>query len=100
HRQELLEERQAIEQQQAVLRAAERAGHESREQRHVLAQRVADEVERLNTEIAEAEELEGDVRDAVAWAEQLRLELGDQMPPPEVFDLDAARRRIATLQRE
>ena len=97
---QLLSERQAVEQNQAILRAAERAAHETRETRHVLAQRAADEVERLNAEVAETQELEGDVSGSANWAEQLRLQLGEESQPEDVFDLDAARRRIATLQRE
>lgn len=99
---DLLSERQGIEQQLAVLRAAERAAHETREARHVAAQRAADEVERINTEIAETAELEAELSGDAVWAEQLRLELDEagSEQPLESFDLDAARRRIATLQRE
>ena len=99
---DLLAERQAIEQQLAVLRAAERAAHETREARHVAAQRAADEVERINTEIAETAELEAELSGDAIWAEQLRLELDEagSAEPLDSFDLDAARRRIASLQRE
>ena len=99
-RADLLAERQAIEQRLAVLRAAERAAHETREARHVAAQRAADEVERLNTEIAETAGLEAEVSGSAAWAEQLRLQHDDQAQPVEAFDVEAARRRIATLQRD
>jgi chromosome segregation protein len=100
-RAELLAERQSVDQQLAVLRAAERAAHDVREARHVAAQRAVDEVERLNTEIAETAELEAEVTGGgVAWAEQLRLQFDTEPEPQPGFDLDAARRRIATLQRE
>jgi chromosome segregation protein len=97
---EIVGQRQALEQRQAALRAAERTAHEEREARHVVAQRAADELERLNTEINETQELEAEANAGGTWAEQLRLELGEQTPPPDAFDIDAARRRIATLQRE
>ncbi len=97
---ELVAERQSTEQRLAVLRAAERAAHETREVRHVAAQRAADEVERLNTEIAETAELEAEATGSAAWAEQLRLQFDDHSQPLESLDLEAARRRIATLQRE
>jgi chromosome segregation protein len=93
-------ERQAVEQRLGVLRAADRAAHETREARHVVAQRATDEVERLNTEINETQELEADMSGGAAWAEQLRLELDEHTEPREAFDLEATRRRIATLQRE
>jgi chromosome segregation protein len=95
-------ERQDVEQQLAVLRAAERAARETREARHVAAQRAQDALERLHAEITETAELEADqLGGGAAWAEQLRLELGEAaLPPEQSFDLDAARRRIATLQRE
>jgi chromosome segregation protein len=96
---DLLGERQSTEQRLAVLRAAERSAHETREARHVAAQRAVDEVERLNTEIAETAELEAETSGSAAWAEQLRLQF-DEQAPLEAFDLEAARRRIATLQRE
>ncbi|MDQ6669295.1 MAG: AAA family ATPase [Chloroflexota bacterium] len=96
----VVNERQAVEQRLGVLRAADRAAHETREARHVVAQRTADEVERLNTEINETQELEAEMSGGAAWAEQLRLQLDEQSVPQEAFDLDAARRRIATLQRE
>ena len=116
----LIGERQAVEQRLADLRAVDRAAHETREARHVSAQRANDEVERINTEIAETQELEADVSGGAEWAEQLRLQLDEHTPPHETraprseaervfdpwseaergFDLDAARRRIATLQRE
>jgi chromosome segregation protein len=57
-------------------------------------------VERLNTEIAETAELEAEASGSAAWAEQLRLQFDEQAQPLEAFDLEAARRRIATLQRE
>ena len=99
---DLLAERQGIEQQLAVLRAAERAAHETREARHVAAQRAADDVERINTEIAETAELEAELSGDAVWAEQLRMELDEASPAQALdsFDVDAARRRIATLQRE
>jgi chromosome segregation protein len=99
-RSDLLAERQSIEQRLAVLRSAERAAHEAREARHVAAQRAVDEVERINTEIAETAELEAEVSGDTAWAEQLRLEFDEAAQPREAFDLEAARRRMATLQRE
>jgi chromosome segregation protein len=83
-----------------VLRAAERAAHEVREARHVAAQRAMDEVERLNSEIAETAEMEAETYGGAAWAEQLRLQFDASAEPLEAFDLEAARRRIATLQRE
>jgi chromosome segregation protein len=99
-RSDLLAERQSVEQRLAVLRSAERAAHEAREARHVAAQRAVDEVERINTEIAETAELEAEVSGDTAWAEQLRLEFDEAAQPREAFDLEAARRRMATLQRE
>jgi chromosome segregation protein len=101
-RAELMAERQAVEQRLAVLRAAERAAHERREARHVAAQRAVDEVERLKTEISETAELEAELSGDTLWAEQLRLQFVEDDPviPQETFDLEAARRRIATLQRE
>src|SRR5207302_629799 len=74
--------------------------HEIREARHVAAQRATDEVERLNTEIAETAEMEAETYSGAAWAEQLRLRFDGLAEPLEAFDLEAARRRIATLQRE
>jgi chromosome segregation protein len=99
---ELVVERQAVEQRLVVLRAAERAARETREARHVAAQRAADELERLNAEIDETAELEGELAGGGAWAEQLRLRFGfdDVAEDPQQFDFEAARRRIATLQRE
>ncbi len=99
---ELVAERQLIEQRLVVLRAAERSARESREARHVAAQRAGDELERLNAEIDETAELEGELAGGRAWAEQLRLRFGfdDASEDPERFDFDGARRRIATLQRE
>jgi chromosome segregation protein len=105
-RAEQLSERQSVEQRLAVLRAAERVAHERREVRHVAAQRAADEVERLKTEISETAELEAELSGDALWAEQLRLQfLQDDTElasasQREAFDLEAARRRIATLQRE
>jgi chromosome segregation protein len=102
-RSDLLTERQVVEQRLAVLRAAERAAHETREARHVAAQRAVDEVERLKTEIAETAELEAELSGDTLWAEQLRLQFqqdSGEAAPREAFDLEAARRRIATLQRE
>lgn len=99
-RRTLQAERQALESQLAAVRAAERSAHEERERRHVAAQRATDEVERLNTEIAETIELEAELGGGVAWAEQLQLGFEDADTAREAFDLDAARRRIATLQRE
>jgi len=97
---ELIAERHAAEQRLGVLRAAERAAHEIREARHVAAQRATDEVERLNTEIAETAEMEAETYGGAAWAEQLRLRFDGSAEPLEAFDLEAARRRIAILQRE
>ena len=78
-----------------------RAAHETREARHVTAQRAADEVERINTEITETQELEAEMSGGAEWAEQLRLQLDEHaQPQKDAFDLEAARRRIATLQRE
>ncbi len=100
-RAELLGERQAVEQRVTVLRAAERLAHEHREARHVVAQRALDAVERLKTEIDETAELESELSGDTLWAEQLRLDLETlDNDPREAFDLEAARRRIATLQRE
>ena len=103
-RAEFVAQRQAVEQELAVLRAAERAAHERREARHVAAQRAVDEVERLKTEIRETAELEAELSGDTLWAEQLRLQLNpleeEFESPQETFDLEAARRRIATLQRE
>jgi chromosome segregation protein len=102
-RAELMAERQAVEQRLAVLRAAERSAHERREARHVAAQRALDEVERLKTEINETAELEAELSGDAVWAEQLRLQfLEDEagFAPQDTFDVDAARRRIVTLQRE
>ena len=102
-RSQLMAERQSVEQRLAVLRAAERSAHERRETRHVAAQRALDEVERLRTEISETAELEAELSGDTLWAEQLRLQFLEdeaQIPPQETFDLEAARRRIATLQRE
>jgi chromosome segregation protein len=83
------------------LRAAERSAHEQREARHVTAQRALDDLERLKTEIDETAELESELSGDTLWAEQLRLDLEDvDTEPREAFDLEAARRRIATLQRE
>ncbi len=93
-------ERQAVEQRLGVLRSADRAAHETREARHMVAQRAEDEVERLTTEINETQELEAEMSGGAAWAEQLRLQLDEHTEPHEPFDLEAARRRIATLQRE
>src|SRR5207253_10273306 len=45
-------------------------------------------------------ELEAELSGDAAWAEQLRLGFDEALEPRETFDLDAARRRIATLQRE
>ncbi|HEY2593971.1 MAG TPA: AAA family ATPase [Chloroflexota bacterium] len=100
-RAELLADRQSVEQRVAGLRAAERAAHERREAHHVTAQRALDDVERLETEINETAELESELSGDTLWAEQLRLDLeqGDA-EPREAFDVEAARRRIATLQRE
>ena len=101
-RADLLQERHALEQRLAVTRAAERTAHEAREARHVMAQRATDEVDRLRTEIAETAELEAELSGGADWAEQLRMHFEDVAGPEaqEVFDLDAARRRIGTLQRE
>jgi chromosome segregation protein len=99
-RAELVAERQSVEQHLAVLRAAERSAHERREAHHVTAQRALDDVERLETEINETAELESELSGDTLWAEQLRLDLESDAEPREAFDVEAARRRIATLQRE
>ncbi len=100
-RTDLLAERQSVEQEVAVLRAAERSAHERREARHVIAQRALDDVERLKTEIDETAELESELSGDSVWAEQLRLDLENvDTESRETFDVEAARRRIATLQRE
>jgi chromosome segregation protein len=99
-RSDLVAQRGTIEQRLAVLRAAERAAHETREARHVMAQRAADEVERLNTEINETAELEAEMTGGATWAEQLRLQFDELAEPAAAFDMDAARRRIGNLQRE
>jgi chromosome segregation protein len=97
----LLAERQSVEQQVAVLRANERLAHERREAHHVTAQRALDDLERLKTEIDETAELESELSGDTVWAEQLRLDLEQaDTEPREAFDLESARRRIATLQRE
>lgn len=93
-------ERHGLEKRLAEMRASERAAHEERERRHVEAQRTADEVERLNTEIAETIELEAELGGGAAWAEQLQLGFDDADGARDAFDLEAARKRIATLQRE
>jgi chromosome segregation protein len=101
-RTDLVTERLAHEQSLAVLRAAERGARELREARHVAAQRAADELERLNTEIDETAELEAEIAGGGAWAEQLRLRFGEAgfADAHDEFDLDVARRRLAILQRE
>src|SRR6266550_3116733 len=73
---ELVAERLVIEQRLVVLRAAERGARETREARHVAAQRAGDDLERLNAEIDETAELEGELAGGRAWAEQLRLRFG------------------------
>src|SRR5216683_2075070 len=85
-----------------MLWAAERGARETREARHVAAQRAGDELERLNAEIDETAELEDELAGGRAWAEQLRLRFGSDDPTVTVeeFDFESARRRIATLQRE
>jgi chromosome segregation protein len=95
-------ERLLVEQRLAVLRAAERAARETREARHVAAQRATDDLERLNTEIDETAELEAELAGGAAWAEQLRLQFAENelAGAQEGFDLEGARRRIATWQRE
>ena len=65
-----------------------------------MAQRAADEVERLNTEINETAELEAEMTGGAAWAEQLRLQFDEFAEPQASFDLEAGRRRISNLQRE
>ncbi|MGI9145130.1 MAG: AAA family ATPase [Chloroflexota bacterium] len=100
HRAIMVGERQAVEHDLGVLRTAERVAHETREARHIVAQRAADEVERLNTEINEAQDLGAAMSGGAAWAEQLRLQLDTLAEPHEGVDLEAARRRIGTLQRE
>ncbi|MBV9543327.1 MAG: AAA family ATPase, partial [Chloroflexi bacterium] len=96
-RADVIARRRAIEADVGQLRVAERSAHAAREERHVIAQRAADDLERLHLEIAETAELEGD--DAIA--EQLRLELpGAEPVDPEPFDVEAAHRRIGVLQRE
>ncbi len=99
---DLVVERQVVEQRLVVLRAAERGARETREARHVAAQRAGDELERLNAEIDETAELEDELAGGRAWAEQLRLRFGSDDPTVTVeeFDFESARRRIATLQRE
>jgi chromosome segregation protein len=84
------------------LRAAERGARETREARHVAAQRARDELERLNAEIDETAELESENAGGAAWAEQLRLRCGsdDLTDAREQVDLEAGRRRITILQRE
>jgi chromosome segregation protein len=99
----MVAERQAVELRLAVVRAAERDAREARQARHVAAQRAADELERLNTEMDETAELEAEVAGGAEWAEQLRLQFGEaklMRAAHEAFDLEVARRRIATLQRE
>jgi chromosome segregation protein len=92
---DLIAERRALEQQLAGLRDAERLAHATREEHHVRAQRAADDLERLEAEITETAELEGDA----PWIEQLRLPLSLwEREAPD--NLDAMHRRIASLQRE
>ena len=91
---DLIAERRALEQQLAGLRDAERSAHATREEHHVRAQRAADDLERLEAEITETAELEGDA----PWIEQLRLDFSDA--PVEAADLEPMHRRIASLQRE
>ncbi len=84
-------------------RGAERLAREDREESHVHAQRAADELERLNAEIAETAELESETTGGAEWAEQLRLGLlapDSAAPAEQAVDLDALRRRITVLQRE
>src|SRR5207245_3618007 len=92
-RMDLLAERQAVEQRLTVLRAAERAALEAREARHVAAQRAADEVDRLNTEIDETAEHAAELSGEAAWDEQLRLGFEEAAEPHQNFDIEAARRR-------
>jgi chromosome segregation protein len=97
----LLDERQRSELRLSELRAAEWTAREHREAQHVAAQRAADDVDRLNLEIEETTEVEAEPGSGVTWAEQLRLGLeGEPGTNVADIDLDAARRRIATLQRE
>jgi chromosome segregation protein len=90
---EVAERRRRIEQQLTGLRAAERQAHAAREERLVASQRAANEQELLDQEIAAAAELSGGRQ---GWVVQLQLE---QAPDDEI-DLQAAQRRIVSLQRE
>lgn len=100
-RSDLLASRRAEEARLVDLRARERMAREEREDRHVHAQRAADDLERLDAEIAETAELESDAEGGPAWAEQLRLGLPDEPEEPhQAVDLEAMRRRINVLQRE
>jgi chromosome segregation protein len=96
-RAEAIAQRRAVESGLAQLRSYERSARGAREERHVAAQRAADELERLHLEIAETAEVENDN----ALVEQLRLELpGTEPAEVEAFDVESAHRRIGVLQRE
>lgn len=84
-------------------RAAERALRERREQASVRAQRAADDLERAEREVEE--HAGGDLEDPqeAGWVQQVRLqfdELPAAEPVPAGFDVEAARKRIAALQRD
>ena len=114
---EVLERRRAVQQRLVSLRATERAAHAVREERLVASQRAADDLDRLQEEIAAAAELSGDDAGGAGWAVQLELEVEDEQDHLDLeadeqddldleadeqddLDLEAARRRIAVLQRE
>jgi chromosome segregation protein len=90
---QIVERRRGLEQRLADLRAAERAAHAGREERLLATQRALTELELIEQEISAAAELS---EHEPAWVVQLKLEAA----PEDEIDLDAARRRILTLQRE
>jgi len=102
----LLARRRALDERLAGLRADERAAHEQYATALVRVQRADDEVERLEREMVDAGDLEVDAPGGADWARQLRLALGTpDVPSPDegdepAMDVEAVRRRIATVQRE
>ena len=115
-RAELVRHRRSIEERLTGLRAEERAARETREARLVRRQRAKDDLERVDQEIVDAAELSGEEPGQAAWIEQLRQDdtslepsrridnatepCGRPSGATEPLDVDAARRRIGTLQRE
>ncbi len=101
----LLARRRALDERLAGLRADERAAHEQYATALVRVQRADDAVERLEREMVDAGDLEADAPGGADWARQLRLALGtpDVASPggdEPAMDVEAVRRRIATVQRE